>query len=141
MANILASSREYDIPHEIVAHLYLNSELGLAILPDFAQNLLKTDVVPRDNTVRSAHDLWQFVAAAILIGSITASIIWAWWLFIPGITGAVVLHNSSNNGNAGNLVDLGMDDPVFFERVSEMGGWIYNAEEELLEPYKRQVHP
>jgi hypothetical protein len=75
------------------------------------------------------------VALLGLLYSIYLSFTSHWWWFLIGLIAAVVVNRANRSANQSNLLDAAMIDANFYERVAQLGGWLYRMNEEDAEPF------
>ena len=58
-----------------------------------------------------------------------------WWWFILGFLAMRVVWGANKKGGSENLLDAAMIDSEFYDRVKELGGWMYQMEESDAKKY------
>lgn len=125
------------LPYAAMKQLREAGQLNLGIDQAVAASVAQGDLMPKKQTVGAAFYFWSWIAVAVFLVSIYFSFTDSWWWFIPGIIAMRIIWGANKQGNAGNLMDLAMDDPDFYDKLRDKGLWLYQVEEDAAEPYLR----
>lgn len=128
---------EVSIDHPTLIRMRKEGTLQLGIDNALATHIANTPGAgPKRNTSSLAFHLYSWIAVGVFGYSIYLSFTSAWWWFIPGFFLMGIIWRANKSGNAENLLDAAMNDPEFYQRVREAGGWLYELEEADAEALK-----
>jgi Na+-translocating ferredoxin:NAD+ oxidoreductase RnfD subunit len=123
---ISVSCSELKIPFHQLKELAAAGKIKLGIDNSVALQISSNrSLQPTNKAVTGALHLWNWVAVIVFIASIYLSFTSAWWWFIPGIFLSGIIANSNKKGNAENVLDEGLRDQIFYNKILSANGWIY----------------
>jgi hypothetical protein len=138
MATQNYSCGQVDIPHQQLKQLRENGHLQLGMDDRLAMEISNNPKLgPAKPTTSLAFHLWNWVAIGGFVYTVYLSFTDAWWWFIPGLILMSVVFKSNKKGNTQNLLEAAFDDGDFYERVREVGGWVYQMDEEQAAKFLR----
>lgn len=128
---ISISCSELKIPFHQLKELAVAGKVQLGIDNSVALQIASDkSLQPNNKTVTGALHLWNWVAVIVFIASIYLSFTSSWWWFIPGIFLSGVIANSNKKGNAENVLDEGLTDQIFYNKILSANGWVYQISKE-----------
>ncbi len=95
---------------------------------------------PANKSVTAALHLWNWVAIIVFIGSVYLSFSSEWWWFILGIFVSGLITKSNKKGNAENILDAGLNEQIFYNKILSCNGWIYQIEKDNLQKIKDLIN-
>jgi hypothetical protein len=139
MAKSMFTCKEVSLTYAQMLQLRNAGVLNLGINNDLAAQIANArGGAPTKSTASVAFHFWNWVAVGVFGYSIYTSFTKAWWWFIPGFIGMSIIWSANKKGNSENLLDAGLRDGEFYERVRNIGGWIYQIESSEAEQFKTQ---
>lgn len=129
MAKKTYTCRDVTLPHAAMMALRNAGHLNLGIDDQVASNLSTAGVKSTKTTAWGAYTFWNFIGIVALGVGIWWAFTSAWWWGLVGLAAMIAIMRANQKGNASNLVDAGMVDAAFYERVRAAGGWLYQIEE------------
>ena len=128
---------ELKIPFHLLKELVNTGQIQLGIDNSVAVRISSDPALqPNNKSVTAALHLWNWVAVIVFIGSLYLSFSSAWWWFIPGIFISGLIANSNKKGNADNLLDAGLTDQIFYNKILSANGWIFRINKDDLHKIK-----
>ena len=121
--------RDVDLPHAAMVLLRSAGHLNLGVDTQLAETFLVAGIKPKTMPVWGAYAFWRFIGIAAFGVGIWWAFTSAWWWGLVGLAVMVVLGKANQKGNAENVIDAGMADAAFYERVRAAGGWLYQIDE------------
>ena len=58
-----------------------------------------------------------------------------WWWFIAGFLVMQIIWSANKKGGSENVLDAALSDSEFYERVRQLGGWLYEIEQSEADKY------
>ncbi len=130
------TSEDLQIPHADLVRLRNESKLLLGISKSAADQISGSrELKPRKTTAAAAFKFWIMVALLGFIYSIYLSFASHWWWFFVGLVAAMVIIRANSGANQSNLLDAAMIDADFYEKIAQLGGWLYRMSEADAEPF------
>lgn len=123
------SCAQVDIQHAYLVALRKAGHLNLGMDHLVAAQIANEGLGPTKGTANLAFYFWNIVAFGVLGFTIYISFTSHWWWFIVGLVALSVIWKANKRGNAENLLDAAFYDEDFYERVRQMGGWIYQIDQ------------
>jgi hypothetical protein len=127
---------DIDLTHAQMLELRNAGSLNLGINDTLSANILiEKGIAPTSTTASAAFTFYNWIAVGIFIYSIYLSFTSNWWWFILGFLAKRVVWGANKKGGSENLLDAAMIDSEFYDRVKELGGWMYQMEESDAKKY------
>jgi hypothetical protein len=130
MSKQIFQCADVDLSHSQMVELRNSGKLNLGINNDVAAEIANTaGMGPTKTTSNAAFHFWSWVAIGSFGYSIYLSFTDSWWWFIVGLIAMSVIWKANKKGNSENVLDAAMIDEDFYNRVKDLGGWLYEMEE------------
>ena len=100
-----------------------------------SQILNEKEIAPIKTTASAAFKFYSWLAMGAFGYSIYLSFTSNWWWFIVGIFVMQIIWSANKKGGSENVLDAALIDSDFYERVRQLGGWLYKIEESEAEKY------
>jgi hypothetical protein len=133
------SSSDVDIPHADMVRLRKAGQLNLGISDSLSIQISTSTIKPTKTTASAAFAFWGWVAIGLFLFSIYWSFVSSWWWFIVGFAAMIIVWKANKKGNSENLLDAAMIDEEFYDRVRNLGGWMYQVEEDEVAKFRPKV--
>jgi hypothetical protein len=137
MTKKMFSCRDVNLPYPDMVALRNAGELNLGLDNEVAFQISAHALGPTKTTASAAFKFWNFIAMVVLGVGIYWSFSSNWWWFILGFVATYAIWETNKKGNSTNLLDAAMIDPAFYERVRNIGGWLYQIEESRAAQYRK----
>jgi hypothetical protein len=138
---ILTNRQGFRIPHADMVNLRQQGLLNLGVENDLATKVAgMTNLGPKKTTAVAAFHFWNWVGFIVLIGSVYWSFTKDWWWFILGFILWRMLWSANKKANADNFLDAAMVDKEFYDRVLDMGGWMYQVKKSDSSLFSKYLH-
>jgi hypothetical protein len=112
-------------------------KLNLGIEPTVASQISLSPLKPKTTTAALAYHFWNLIGFLAFIVGVYWSFTRDWWWFIPGLGVMIIVWKSNQTSNAENLIDAAMIDPSFYDRIRNIGGWLYQIEPDEAAHYRK----
>jgi|LauGreDrversion4_2_1035121.scaffolds.fasta_scaffold356824_1 hypothetical protein len=135
------SCSELKIPFHQLKELVASGQVQLGIDNSVAMQISSNRALqPANKSVTAALHLWNWVAVIVFIGSVYLSFSSEWWWFILGIFVSGLITKSNKKGNAENILDAGLNEQIFYNKILSYNGWIYQIEKDNLQKIKELIN-
>lgn len=121
---------QIDLPHAEMVQLRNRGKLNLGIDELAAAKFTDAGIRP-SGTSTAAFKFYRLVALAAFGGGLYMAFTSAWWWGLIGWAALAIIWNANKRGHADNLLDAAMADELFYERIRELGGWIYQIDDDI----------
>jgi hypothetical protein len=135
VTKVTLSGTQVSVPHAAMVSLRREGKLNLGIVNDVGEKLVSLGIRPAGGT-SAAFWFYRLVALSVFVLGLYWAFTSAWWWGVLGLIAMTVIWNANRTGLSENLMDAAMDDPLFYERVRELNGWLYQIEEDAAEPFR-----
>ena len=125
-------SNNLNITHAEMLQMVKEGSLILGINDNISAGILNGDGFKTTRWNLPYFNFIKWISFGILGCSIYLSIASNWWWIVVGFFVAVIIWGANKRGGSENLIDAAMIDCEFYERVKELGGWIYQVDESAI---------
>lgn len=132
------TSAELKISYDEFVRLIRNSQVLLGISDNDATHICENPhLAPKETSARAAMIFFKYLNICILIFSLYLSFKYHWWYILTGIVFIGVTSGGEKRGNSSNILQAAIIDEPFYERVADLGCWVYKMPIEVAESYRR----
>lgn len=127
---------DINLTHSQMLELKNTGFLQLGIDDTLSSQILnEKGVAPTKTTASAAFHFYSWLAMGAFGYSIYLSFTSNWWWFIAGFLVMQIIWSANKKGGSENVLDAALSDSEFYERVRQLGGWLYEIEQSEAEKY------
>ena len=142
MDKSIFSCYDLSISHEQLVQLQQDGHLNLGIDNSVAAQISgNPSLKPTKQAVSAAFHFWNWVGFGVLGYSIYLSFTSDWWWFIPGLFLLSIIWKVNKKSNTENILAAAFVDAEFYEKIRDVGGWIYQLEDSRPKNTRKQPRP
>lgn len=128
---VVKNTQGYILKFDKLKHLHEQNKIQLGILNGDALGVVNNREV--GNYVNAKFNFYTWIAFIVLILCVYYSFTEAWWFIIIGLVATFAIWSAVKKANAQNIVNYGIANEDFYNKILELKGWIYLIDEDYLE--------